>query len=214
VVTSAPLVMNLFHNPDFVWDNDFVFYDRFAGQTDHFSGRATSLPGRIRQSNLTSDVGTIALEGYPERGASGKNVRLEIGNSTLTAHISEFPVGTYKKAHKHGPGAHVIIVSGTGYSLMWPEGTSPEQFDWHPGTLIVPPGQWFHQHFNAGAVSARYLAIRWNSQLHPLFTRRSGTATSLKDGGDQIEYEDEDPAIRQRFDRQLAAVGVQSAMHD
>jgi uncharacterized RmlC-like cupin family protein len=212
VVTSAPLVMNLFHNPDFVWDNDFVFWDRFSGDADHFSGQTTSLPGRIRQSNIISDVGALALEGYPERGASGKNVRLEIGNSTLTAHISEFPVGTYKKAHRHGPGAHVIIVSGAGYSLMWPEGTDPQQFDWQPGSLVVPPGRWFHQHFNAGAGPARYLAIRWNSQLHPLFTRRSGTATSIKDGGDQIEYEDEAPAIRERFERQLAASGMHSAM--
>ena len=32
----------------------------------------------------------------------------------MTSHISQFPVGTYKKAHAHGPGAHVIILVAKG----------------------------------------------------------------------------------------------------
>jgi hypothetical protein len=39
-----------------------------------------------------------------------------------------------------------------------------------------------------------------------------GTSESVKTGGDQIEYEDEDPRIRQMFD-ELAKRGVQSQMN-
>src|SRR5262245_23698839 len=63
-----------------------------------------------------------------------------------TSHVAQFGVGRYKKAHAHGPGAHVIIMSGEGYTLMWPEGEEPRRYEWKEGSMIVPPNAWFHQH--------------------------------------------------------------------
>jgi hypothetical protein len=128
-------------------------------------------------------------------------------------------VGTYKKAHRHGPGAHVIIISGVGYSLLWPRDGGPddrmERVDWQVGSLVVPPNDWFHQHFNGGTEPARYLALRWNSQQFgfSLGVPMEGEMdVSVKQGGTQIEYEDEDPAIHEWFAETLAKVGAESRM--
>lgn len=129
----------------------------------------------------------------------------------MRAHISEFPVGTYKKGHRHGPGAHVVVISGQGYSLMWPEGQPIQEYPWHPGTLLIPPSQWFHQHSNTGPEPARYLALRLGGLGNQQERTPDGLSKSTVDrkmGGDQIEYEDEAPIIRQKYLAACAENGV------
>ena len=213
VVSSAPLLMNLFHNNDFVINNPFVFSDRFDASTDFFRADGLEIPGRVWETNFVEDVRTFPLLDWKERGGGGVNRRFELANSTLTCHVSQFPVGTYKKAHRHGAGANVIIVQGTGYSLLWEEGKEKDRVkvDWKVGSVLAPPDMWFHQHFNTGKEPAKYLAIRWGSRKYPLFKNvgeRGKVYISVKEGGNQIEYEDEDPSIRKVFEQELAKNGV------
>ncbi len=216
VVSSAPLVMNLYHNLDFVFNTGFSFTDRFDGRQDFFKGEGQELPGRVWETNLVEDVRTFPLLAHKERGG-GINRKFELSDSTLTAHVSQFPVGTYKKGHRHGPGANVIIVQGQGYSLLWQEGKEDERkkVDWKAGSVLVPPDMWFHQHFNTGTEPAKYLAIRWGSRKYPLFKnvgKRGKSDISIKEGGNQIEYEDEDPSILELFMKELAKNGVECRM--
>ncbi len=211
-VTSAPVVINLFHNIGFVFNNPFAFSDRFAGEEEYFSGKGKSYPGRIWDTNFIPDVRSMALQEWKERGAGGKNVMLELSENAMAAHISEFPVGTYKKAHRHGPGAHVVILGGKGYSLLWPEGSSIQRYDWQEGSIVVPPENWFHQHFNTGNSPARYLALRWGSKKFRGLRKAYGVDESVKKGGDQIEYEDEEPKIHQEFEKALARSGATCRM--
>ena len=214
-VTSAPLVINLFHNPDFVFDNHFTFDDRFSSPEDYFSGKGEQYDFRaikVWDTNFIADVRSIELYVRENRGAGGRFLGIELSENSMTAHIAEFPVGTYKKAHRHGPGAHVVILGGKGFSLMWPGGSDIQKFDWHERSVIVPPEMWFHQHFNSGGTPARYLALRWNSRKFPMREKGFGTDKSVKEGGDQIEYEDEDPRIREIFESELAREGLQSRM--
>src|SRR6266542_290033 len=119
-VTSAPLMINLLHNVDFIFNCDYVFKDRYNDQENYFSGEGNWYAGRIWETNFVPDVKNLKLLEWKERGAGGSQVRFEISENTMCAHVSQFPVGTYKKAHFHGPGAHVVILGGQGYSLMYP----------------------------------------------------------------------------------------------
>lgn len=211
-VTSAPVVINLFHNFEFIFNNPFEFSDRFTGEEDYFSGKGKLYPGRIWDTNFVADVRSIGLYEWKERGAGGKNVMLELSENTMCAHISEFPVGTYKKAHRHGPGAHVVIIGGRGYSLMWPEGSPIRKFDWQDGSIIVPPENWFHQHFNTGNNPARYLALRWGSKKYRGLRKAYGVDEDVKKGGSQIEYRDEEPKIHREFEEAAAKAGAACRM--
>jgi hypothetical protein len=72
----------------------------------------------------------------------------------------------------------------------------------------VPPEGWYHQHFNTGKVAARYLA------LGPLPQFR-GKGETMQDRADQqIEYSDEDPWVRQKFEAELARHGAKTNMPD
>ena len=220
-VTNAPVVINLFHNLEFVFNSNFTFDDRFSGQENYFADEGVlykSRTGRVHvlETNFVPDTEGIELYSWKERGAGGRNIMFELAHNTMAAHISEFPVGTYKKGHRHGPGAHVIILGGHGYSLLWPAGTEPRKVDWQPGTMVVPPQHWFHQHFNSGAEPARYLALRWGSRRYDMggaIAYEGETSdVSVKEGGAQIEYEDEDRKIHELFEAELEKHGAQCRM--
>jgi oxalate decarboxylase/phosphoglucose isomerase-like protein (cupin superfamily) len=138
------------------------------------------------------------------RGAGGRSVAMEFPGSEISCHMSMFPSRTYKKAHRHGPGRAIVIPAGEGYSVMWEEGKDKVIAPWKPGSLITPPNKWFHQHFNVGPNSARYLAFHPPMQF-------DGHAEKVEDRArDQIEYVDEDPSVRQMFESELAKRGLTS----
>ena len=148
------------------------------------------------------------LDANERRGAGGKSVFIQFPNSELTAHMSVFAPKTYKKAHRHGPGRAIIIPAGEGYSIMWEEGKEKIVCPWHECSMVTPPNKWFHQHFNAGGDMARYLALHPPMQFH-------GHAEKVEDRAkDQIEYPNEDPYIRTKFEEELGKRGIKSIMPD
>jgi oxalate decarboxylase/phosphoglucose isomerase-like protein (cupin superfamily) len=218
-VTMALPMMNLFYNEDFIFNNPFHFKDRFQGEKDYFAGEGKwfmqkESKMKIWETNFVSDVAKRDLVEWKERGGGGRSLMFQLSESCMPAHVSQFSVGAYKKAHRHVSGANVIILNGEGFTLMWQEGQPFQRYDWKPGSIIVPPDMWFHQHFNIGKEPAMYLALHGKYSPKYKTTQRTywGVDTDVKKGGDQIEYEDEDPAIREMFEKELAKRGVQSQM--
>jgi oxalate decarboxylase/phosphoglucose isomerase-like protein (cupin superfamily) len=206
--------MNTFHNKEFVFDNPFDFRDRYDGQENYFSGagrlyRSANLTGKIWETNFIRNMLSLDLMERKERGA-GKTLHLEFADNSLSAHMAEFPVGTYRKAHRHSTGFYIVILSGEGYTLMWEEGQPISRYDWKPGSMIVPPENMFHQHFNKGKTQSKYLALHPRASRKHRNERREWKADiPMKQGGHQIEYEDEDPMIRETYEKELAKIGVE-----
>jgi quercetin dioxygenase-like cupin family protein len=213
----APTMINLLHNEDFIFHNHFAFTDRYRGEDDYFQGQAKVLDKNWLDTNFIRDLRAFAPDANPPGGPNSKAepalVYIEMGCNTMSAHIMEFPVGTYARAHRHEPGAHILILSGHGYSLHWMEDEEPVRIDWNPGSLFAPPEQWFHQHFNTGPSPAKYIAFKPRSRKF----RTKGkfmNNVSRKMGGTMIEYDDENPAIRALYERECGRNGVPVNMRD
>lgn len=204
-VTNAPPVINLYKNLDFVFNNPFEFSDRFNGEPDYFAAKNDRELWTIR-TNYIPDAVNLPLAMAHERGAGGQHLRFSLANSSQQGHLSQFPVCTYKKAHAHGPGAHVVILSGEGYSLCWNDGldNKPDRFDWEVGTLIVPRDGAYHQHFNTGPQPTRYLAFRTGASGVKNAQGVVKCFYSRRIGGHQLDYADESPEFRRMFEEALA----------
>jgi mannose-6-phosphate isomerase-like protein (cupin superfamily) len=211
-VTSFPKMLNLMRDRAFIFGNPWRFRDRFDAESDYFTREGHDLGQRQFKTNFIPDVRTFELRSWAARGAKGTNRMFSIASSAMAAHISQFGVGTYKKAHRHGAGAHVVILSGTGYSLLWEEGKPRTKVPWSEGAVLSPADREFHQHFNTGPEPARYLALRWNNAEFPI--EGHDHYAKRMEGGDQIEYEDEDPAVREEYEEELRRRGVRSLMDE
>jgi mannose-6-phosphate isomerase-like protein (cupin superfamily) len=215
---NLPAVMKMFHDEAFVFGDAWGFEAR-AGKSKYFDGKGdfTAIrPGNhLWETNFVPDLRSLELKEWSERGAGGSNIMFALADGTMHAHISEMPVGTYKKAHRHPADFHVMCVTGTGYSLLWYQGDEDfTRVDWKHGTVFAPPDYMFHQHFNTGPVPARYLATAYGSLRYPFTEAKrkalfGGVSTSVKKGGDQIEYEDQMPRIHEMYVEEAARNGVQ-----
>ena len=216
VSCNLPAVLNLFHNEAFVFDNPATFPDREA-PAKHYSGDGDFIPVKpgkhMWETNFLPDAGSLKLREWSERGQGALHVQLILADGVLHSHISEMPVGTYKKAHRHTPDVHIYILSGEGYSLIWFEGDKEfRRVDWKHGWVFAPEDMMFHQHFNTGTEPVRYVAFTQGSVRYPMTAhmRRvyAKVDRSVKSGGDQIEYADQDPRIHAMFERELAQKGL------
>jgi mannose-6-phosphate isomerase-like protein (cupin superfamily) len=240
-ITTAPQMMNGFRDADFIFNCSHAFRNRFNGEENYFSpSQKRYMPSTSRSSYMSWETNFIhdAFAAHLDpagKAYGGQLTMFEMSGNSLIGHMSEWPVGRYHKAHYHEAGALLMGLRSEGYVLIWPRelgvhpytnGSSDDviEIPWGVASLYAPPGNWFHQHFNTGGEPARHIALRYGSRLagpgfgmvgrqrsdagwHPLHT-------SIDKGGTLIEYEDEDPEIRNRYRAHLARNGIAFEMPD
>ena len=231
-LTSAPRVMNVLHYTEFVLNCDHVFEREFNGEPDHFSksepfreGTAQNLNWR---TNFLPDARTYGIEdGDGHKAWGGAGITFWMGQRWPRGGISQWPIGAYHAAHRHQAGAVIVGLDGKGYVLVWPQEAGERPFEsgnedqvvkveWGNFSVYTPPDNWYHQHFNTSNVEARQLKI-YEATNHSAVLNLNDviarpTVVSQRDGGLLIEYRDEDPEIRRRFESDLAKEGVECTM--
>jgi len=231
-VTNAPLLFDIVHNEEFLFSCPYNFGDRYTGAEGFFNvgtKRYETGMQHIWETNFIMDIQSASLDNREVKGAGVRITQFELSGNSLIGHLAQWPAGRYHKAHYHGPGAILLGLQSSGYVLLWSKelGTRPfesgrggdvVEVKWKEGSVYCPPGGWFHQHFNTGPDSARHLAVRYGSRLHPIgfkiADKRSedGVYISVKDGGTLINYEDEDPYIRKHYEDEMKKTGVPCEM--
>ena len=216
-----PTAMSTLSDPNFFFNNPYEDPDLLYGDGEEFYSEAKAVvrtgtnpnpkyggaPRMVWHGNFFPDMRAWdELAPFRGRGAGGHVVFIQFPGSEHWAHMSVFPARTYKKAHRHGPGVIIVIPAGEGFSVMWAEGKEKVVIPWHEASVFVPPNRWFHQHFNVGATPNRYLA------LHAPRSNRGMSEQVEDQARDQIEYPEEEPFIRQKFEEELAKRSLTTLM--
>jgi len=221
--TTLPLMIKVIHNEEFIFNTPFGFADR-TGKDEYYTGGGDLhmvRPGQnYWETNFVPNLFELDLPAWEDRGKGSTNINLAIGDGVMHAHISEIAPASYKKAHRHDGGAHVLTLSGGGYSLLWNDGdTDFERVEWTYGTVFPPADKQWHQHFVTTNEPSRYVATAFGGIRYPVVQYRRDMvigkpgekqllSKSSKEGGSQIEYEDQDPRIHQIWLQEMQNAGI------
>jgi mannose-6-phosphate isomerase-like protein (cupin superfamily) len=108
--TSAPNVMNLIDNPNFIFDCPHNFSERFSGADDYFKPNDDVEPDPIRglamrRTNFIPDIVGTELPLDNRRSPGYRRVEPSMAGNRFYVWIGEHETGRYSKAHKHASAA-------------------------------------------------------------------------------------------------------------
>lgn len=225
VGTTLPILMDIFRSRNFIWNNPIDFSDRYAGELDYFDPEnrvdyaPTTEHHSLTISNMIRNAWTWRLFNAGQ-GYKDTDRHIVLSKSAMSTRVEEFPTGTYERGHRHKAGVTIVMITGTGYTFLWPQdvGATPwkngkeaqvELVEWEPGVIFVPPEQWYHQHFNSGKDPARYVRLGAppGNEVYKVGAVGLSLGTNTR-----IQFRDEDPYMRDQFEKELAKSGATIGM--
>lgn len=238
--TTAPNVMDLYDNFDFVFNCPYQFKDRFELTDDYFKPKEEIEPDPVRglamrRTNIIPDIINCELPLDNRRSPGYRRIEPHMTGNSFYLWIGQHEIGRYSKAHAHGSAAVLICLRGKGYTYTWPStlGTRPweggkadevRRQDYEPvGMVSAAPmgGNWFHAHFGVGKEPFRLTAwfgpnppYKERGQPGPGGKSLDYGAIDIKDGGTAIPYNEEDPFLRKEYEETLRKEGMISRMEE
>jgi hypothetical protein len=209
--------------------------DHYDGREDYFKAipelYTHPVDGRAHsRTNVIPDTINCELPLDQQRGPGHRAFFWKLAGNSFHGFIAEYPPGRYTKTHAHESGPVLICLKGKGYTITWPRslGTTPwkdgkghlvKRVDYVPGGIVsAAPGDadWFHGHFGVSREDFRLMAFLGSAFPSRIFGAPGDEVISrnldLKQGGNTIEYRDEDPQVRKDFETALRANGAQFQM--
>jgi len=235
--TSAPNIINLIDNVDFVFDCPRAFVERFSGAEDYFKPKDDIEPGPVRglamrRTNFIPDVIGAELPLDNRRSPGYRRMEPMMGGNRFYQFVGQYETGRYSKAHKHPSTAVLICLKGRGYTYTWPDALGPtpwrdgkadkvlrQEYEYGGFVSAAPmSGDWYHQHFGIAREGLRVLAWHGPNNHPALKAGRPGEAlkdiwsVDLDKGGNAIPYHMEDAALKREYEAALAKEGISSRM--
>ncbi len=239
VANTAPNVMNLFRDRDWIFNCSASFPARFDGAVDFFKAKDDIVPDPVRglalrKSNFIPDIMNADLYLDNRRSPGYTRVEPHMANNVFYGFVGEHKTGRYSKAHAHMSAAVLVCLKGKGYTYTWPrsEGMTPwkdgktqniYRQDYEPvGLVTAAPygGDWFHAHFGISKEPLRLIGWygpnnhRKDKAGVPGEKDTDEGAIDVTEGGTAIPYWLEDPFLRKEYEETLKREGVTSQMGD
>ena len=105
-----------------------------------------------------ADLMAVPLKPWARKGALGAYINLIGAEGVIDAYLCEIPPGGSVLPQRHLYEELIYILSGSGATTVWVEGSTKQSFEWHEGSLFSPPLNTWHQHLNRqGDKPVRYL---------------------------------------------------------
>jgi len=109
---------------------------------------------------VVDDVARIGLPPWPQLGEGVHGLYLRLADYQMTdGRLVEIPPqgSTVEQRHLYEKG--IYIISGSGHTILQPEGRPEERVDWQAGDLFSIPLNMRHRHYNTGGQPARMLWV-------------------------------------------------------
>ena len=177
-LTTAPVVLNLFHDPAFLSSSDFEFEDRWrqgVTQKPEYipeGGFESSTVVRMRVGHLLPDIVGRKLN-QRRKGAWGITILPEgdlAGNRLLEMEVREKAGGEFTDAeahmHRHPWEVVYIVLAGEGYSNLQREDEPKRVLPWKKGEMYIVEANEYHDNRPRPDATTRYLQVKVAGYFH------------------------------------------------
>ncbi len=176
--TTAPVALNLYHDPAFLSSSDFIFEDRWQQgitQKPEYipeGGFESSTVVRMRVGHLLPDIVGRELR-QRRKGAWGITILPEgdlAGNRLLEMEVREKKGGEFTDAeahmHRHPWEVAYIVLDGEGYSNLQREGEPKRVLNWKKGDMFIVEANEYHDNRPKDEATTRYLQVKASGYFH------------------------------------------------